>query len=542
MNELLCPWEPSTYLFFSENVPNLIHYSHLVAILAALGIGIFIFASNPKDTVARLIFLMTSLFSVWAALDVILWATNRPDVVMFSWSLQVLIEPLTYTLAFYLVYVYLYKRHPGFLINLLITLLLLPLLILLPTTYNLEALSLSSCEAVEGQIAKYYTYIVHFILTTGIVIMGVAKIPKLPTRQDKLIAICFTAGLAIFLLTFTSGNIISSFTDEWTISQYGLFGMPIFSALIAYSIVRFKAFNAKIIATQMLVIVLAIAVVSLIALKSIHNVRIVAAITFILVCILGTILVRSVKREVRQREEIEMLAKSLEQSNKQQVALIHFITHQLKGFMAKSRMIFSMALEGDFGKVPESLRPMMEEGFASATKGAQTISEILNASNIKSGKVTMAKEPFEFTKVLEGVIALLKPNADAKGVALTLTAPETPVSFVGDRMQMENALKNLIDNSIKYTPKGKIDIVLTKEANLLRLTITDTGVGITPEDMQHLFTEGGHGAESRKVNVESTGFGLYIVKNIIEAHKGRVWAESEGAGKGAKFTVELPVA
>ncbi len=59
--------------------------------------------------------------------------------------------------------------------------------------------------------------------------------------------------------------------------------------------------------------------------------------------------------------------------------------------------------------------------------------------------------------------------------------------------------------------------------------------------MQHLFTEGGHGAESRKVNVDSTGFGLYIVKNIIEAHKGRVWAESEGAGKGAKFTVELPI-
>jgi signal transduction histidine kinase len=72
--------------------------------------------------------------------------------------------------------------------------------------------------------------------------------------------------------------------------------------------------------------------------------------------------------------------------------------------------------------------------------------------------------------------------------------------------------------------------------------IKDTGVGITPEDMQNLFTEGGHGKDSIKVNVESTGFGLYIVKQIVDAHKGRVWAESEGAGKGTQFYIELPSA
>ncbi len=68
----------------------------------------------------------------------------------------------------------------------------------------------------------------------------------------------------------------------------------------------------------------------------------------------------------------------------------------------------------------------------------------------------------------------------------------------------------------------------------------DSGIGITPEDMKKLFTEGGHGKDSTKVNVESTGFGLYIVKSIIEAHKGKVWAESEGAGKGSRFIIELP--
>ena len=74
----------------------------------------------------------------------------------------------------------------------------------------------------------------------------------------------------------------------------------------------------------------------------------------------------------------------------------------------------------------------------------------------------------------------------------------------------------------------------------MRFSVEDSGVGISPEDMQKLFTEGGHGAESRKVNVDSTGYGLYIAKSVVEAHRGRIWAESEGVGKGSRFVVELP--
>ncbi len=75
-----------------------------------------------------------------------------------------------------------------------------------------------------------------------------------------------------------------------------------------------------------------------------------------------------------------------------------------------------------------------------------------------------------------------------------------------------------------------------------RFSVKDNGIGITPEDMKNLFTEGGHGKESIKTNVHSTGYGLYIAKKIIEAHGGRIWAESDGQDKGARFIVELPAA
>ena len=219
MEQIFCPWESPIYFFYSSNVPDLIYYSHATAIIAALGIGIFIFASNPKEMLQRLFLSLTVFFSIWVVLDVVLWATNRPDVVMFFWSLQVLLEPMTYATAFYLYYHFLYQRWPRFGTNVFIALLLVPLVVFLPTHVNLEALTLSACEAVEGFLAKYYTYIVHAILMVGIVYMATRQIPKLATRKERLVALFFGIGLIIFLLAFSSGNIISSFTDDWVISQ-----------------------------------------------------------------------------------------------------------------------------------------------------------------------------------------------------------------------------------------------------------------------------------------------------------------------------------
>ena len=233
------------------------------------------------------------------------------------------------------------------------------------------------------------------------------------------------------------------------------------------------------------------------------------------------------------------LYQELTEANKQQIVLIHFITHQIKGFVSKSRNIFSMMKEGDFGAVPDTMQSIVAEGFDSDTKGIATIQEILNASNIKSGKVTYAKESYDFKALVAEVIQELQHAATTKGLTLTFTASMETAMITGDAMQMTNAIKNLIDNSIKYTPSGSVTVSLEDRAGKLCLTVADTGVGITAEDMRHLFTEGGHGKDSHLVNVESTGFGLYIVKNIIEAQEGRVWAESDGAGKGSRFMVEL---
>lgn len=198
-----------------------------------------------------------------------------------------------------------------------------------------------------------------------------------------------------------------------------------------------------------------------------------------------------------------------------------------------------MMKEGDCGALPEAARPMIDQGFESDTKGLAMIQDILNASNIKSGNVEFKMEPFDLKALLEEIIGSLKSAADQKGLALNASLGESMI-VTGDRTQLTNVYKNVIDNAIKYTPSGKVDIHLEKKDGMAVFTQTDTGVGITKEDMERLFTEGGHGVASKKVNVESTGFGLYIAKSIIDKHQGHIKAESEGEGKGSVFTIELP--
>jgi signal transduction histidine kinase len=112
-----------------------------------------------------------------------------------------------------------------------------------------------------------------------------------------------------------------------------------------------------------------------------------------------------------------------------------------------------------------------------------------------------------------------------------------------DRGKLKQVATNLIDNAIKYTPSGSIDLYLERdnEDGVFRFWTKDTGVGIPPDVLPKLFEQFTRASNADKVNVMGTGLGLYIAREIVKAHKGKIWAESEGEGKGSKFTVEIPI-
>lgn len=240
-------------------------------------------------------------------------------------------------------------------------------------------------------------------------------------------------------------------------------------------------------------------------------------------------------------KQVDSLNKELENLLKQRESLVHLINHKVKGAFTHSKYIFAEMLDGSFGKINEKLKKMAEQGLESDNIGIGTINFVLNAANLASGTIKYDMKTIDLKEViLKSVEDKRGPN-EAKGLKLEIEIKNDIYNVLGDALWLREVVNNLIENAVKYTKEGKIIIGLEKKENKILLYVKDTGVGITEEDKKNLFTEGGRGRDSVKVNVDSTGYGLYTVKLIVEAHKGNVWVESEGAGKGSTFFVELPV-
>ncbi|MEK7602283.1 MAG: HAMP domain-containing sensor histidine kinase [Patescibacteria group bacterium] len=399
----------------------------------------------------------------------------------------------------------------------------------------------SVCEAINSTLLTQYKLVVEGILVVWM-LYSFAHAWKYSTKDKRIQHSVVLGALLLFFTVFAGTEYFSSMTGIYEINLYSLFVLPIFLVVMVFAVTNLGLFNLRFLGTQILSYSLILMTGSQLFFVQDATHTTLAVITLAISMFFGVLLLQNAKKEEAARMKIEELAKELEKANDQQVILIHFITHQIKGFVAKSRNIFSMALEGDFGPVSDKLKPMMQAGFDSDTKGAATIQEILNAANIKSGKVEFHMALFDLRELIQEITHDLRPAAESKGLELIAELGDEVATVTGDRAQLVNVFKNLIDNSIKYTPKGSVSVGITLKPTEKKVlfTIQDTGVGITQDDMLNLFTEGGHGKDSTRINVESTGFGLYIVKNIVDAHKGRVWAKSEGEGKGSSFFVELP--
>jgi len=546
---MLCYYFPEPlYFLYVPDLPVLLYYTHIPAIVVALVMGIFVLLSDRKALLNQLLFALCISFTVWTLGTLIAWTNIHSDIVLFTWSFLGPTAAFISVFSIYFTHVFLTKKDVGLAQKGIFGVLLLPILVLAPTSYTLSGFNLTNCDSFgfEGVMNTIYYPALGVLAMLWILILLIKHYHGAGVALKRQIILMGT-GIELFLFSFFTIGFLGTylattgFLPDSELETYGYFGMIVFVVYLSIMIVRFKSFNVSLIASQALVIALLLLIASQFTFARSTTIVVLNSIALFLTAVIGFVLVRSVKREIEQRKHIEMLARDLEKSNKQQVILIHFITHQIKGFVAKSRNIFSMIKEGEYGPVPEAMRPMIEEGFNSDTKGANTIQEILNAANIKNGKVEFKKAPFDLKGLVDDVVIDLKASAEAKGLKLIADTGSEPLTYEGDRGQLVNAIKNLIDNSIKYTPKGEVTVSLAKEEKRIRFVVKDTGVGISAEDMAHLFTEGGHGANSTKINVESTGFGLYIVKSIIEAHGGKVWAESEGEGKGSRFIAELPI-
>lgn len=545
----LCNNVKPVYLFFSENVPSLIYYSHLPIALLSILLGIFVLSKNTKSLSNILLFALTLSFSIWVFLDSIFWAANRSDVIMFVWLLQILFEPLVYISSLYLVMVVITGKDISFRKKLIIFFAFLPVIILLPTKYTLSGFDLNSCLSNEGFMAIYYTYIIEILCTLWIIVYSIKKYIEEKDKELKDKIFFLTVGVVLLLIAFSMGNIISSFSEDWTYAQIGLFMMPIFISYLAYTIIKFKVFNFKLLTTESFVFALGALLAGLLFIQDVSIIRIIVSITLIIYLLLAIFLVKSVKRVDTQRDQIQKQAKDLEQANirlteldQQKTEFISLATHQLRGPLGAIKGYASLLLEGDFGEISERVRKAVKTIFQSTESMVVLVNDYLDVSRIEQGKMKYDFTTFNLKDLLDTAIQEIRPMVEAAHLNISFRCDDKVDYRVhADMGKLKQVILNILDNGVKYTHEGGIMVTLTRKTNdrKLIISIVDTGVGIPEEVIPHLFEKFSRAPDASKVNILGTGLGLYVAKKFIEAHQGHIWVNSQGKGKGSQFYIEL---
>ncbi|MEK7556753.1 MAG: GAF domain-containing sensor histidine kinase, partial [Patescibacteria group bacterium] len=232
----------------------------------------------------------------------------------------------------------------------------------------------------------------------------------------------------------------------------------------------------------------------------------------------------------------------LKDIDKAKSEFLSIASHQLYTPLTALRGYLSMLQEGDFGQLPEKQAPIVNILEASANRLITLIKNLLDVSRIEAGRLELKLESIDLVEMSKQLVQDLMPNAMAKNLDLQFHAPShAPAHVVADRERIRQVMLNFVDNAIKYTPHGKIDIRVEQQGDTVVFAVRDTGKGLKPEEIRRLFTKFTRVGESDRLHTEGTGLGLYVAQQIVWEHHGEVKAESEGVDKGSTFSMKLPI-
>ena len=556
---MICYLYPDpSYIFFTSGVPELLYYSHITTTIFAILIGSFVFLSARKILLNKLLFLITLCFSLWVLLSLLSWTNIHGDFILFIWPYFGILSALLSILSIYFVYVFLHQKDISFKLKIIFFILLAPLLIFASSKLNLTGFNITDCDpyGFEGIIYKYYYIFVSLISIIWIPILLIKKYIN-SDKDFKRQIILLGTGIELFLFTFFLATFFASYLsgigaiNDSSIELYGLFGVLIFLAFIGVLITKFNTFRVGVIASQALVIILVILIGSQFTFIETKTGAILTSITLILIGVIGIILIRSVKKEIKHREEIQRLAKKLEKANvrlkqidKLKSEFVSIASHQLRSPITSISGYASLMREGAYGEISAKMKVPVERIEQSARMMAESIEDYLSVSRIESGNMKYNSCDFNLVDETEHICDDLRSEALKRGLIILFKKKiESRGTINADLGKVQQIVHNLLNNSIKYTPKGVITVYVHDDlkAKKIFIDIMDTGIGMSTETINTIFQKFERGDAAGAVNVKGTGLGLYVALKMAEAMGGDITAHSEGEGKGSRFMIEMPL-
>lgn len=275
---------------------------------------------------------------------------------------------------------------------------------------------------------------------------------------------------------------------------------------------------------------------------------IVKAILLLLSITIGLQIVMGFRVEYKYQNEIKILKKKLNRVNNELQKLdnaksefISIASHQLRTPLTATKGYTSLVLEGTYGDISDKVRSALNKVYIANERLIQLVEDLLNISRIESGKMKYNFRNINICDVVHSLKNIFVLMAKKKNIEFKLDICTKNINVFIDSLKIREVISNLIDNAIKYTEKGFVHVKIEENNNLVRIIIEDSGMGISKNNQSHLFTKFSRGRVSARVYMEGVGLGLFIGKNIAEAHNGSIIVKSEGIGKGSCFILELPI-
>jgi len=357
------------------------------------------------------------------------------------------------------------------------------------------------------------------------------------SKQKKLKIQYFLIGVFIFaLLNFIFNVILPSWQETFQYSQFGNYSAIFFLGFTAYAIVKRELFGIKVVLTALLVGLIAILLLldTLVFTQNL-SFQIIKGITLAVFLYFGYLLIQSVLFEIQRRQEIEKIDKAKSE-------FISIASHQLRTPLTAIKGYISLILEGTYGQLAEKQARPLENVYQSNERLIRLVNDLLNLSRLDVGKIEFSPELISLEEMVSDIIEELRINAEKKGLYIKMVKPPEPLpKIMADQDKLRQVILNIVDNAIKYTKEGGITLELKKLDEQEEIKVSDTGEGMDEGELNSLFQMFSRATAGTQLHAEGAGLGLYVARQFIEMHGGKIWAESPGKSKGSTFYIQLPI-
>lgn len=391
---------------------------------------------------------------------------------------------------------------------------------------------------------------VHFAAVTALALAVIlhASLTRKQLAHTALAAVLGGALLAfgaIFLELYANVR-LAVLLPSWAISLTLIVGL----ALIAWATIRKKlSLDLHRTGVELTLLLLLIMFTAGVVISARTPLEFMVRLCLLLMLVIyGAMALRTFVNEMQRQREIESLHDRLTKLNgvlmnmdRLKTRFVSFASHQLRAPLGGIRGYLDMMNRGDFGALTEPQKRIIGLNLDAVNRLTQTIEMFLDVTKIELGKLDLYVTSTIIPDLVAKSVGEMKPLADKKGLVVTVDLADALPPVQCDSAKIFHVLVNFIDNAIKYTEKGSVTVHAREEGDFLVLDVTDTGIGMDQTDRARLFHLFERGISAVKLESSGEGLGLYIAKNIVEAHGGSVFIESAGKGKGSVFGFRIPV-